>query len=251
MMVARHVVPRNMAPPQTDETVGEERDGRLSHPFPGYVDWLVAIVAALAGVALLVGGSVLVFVVDRGWLVEGARSGSVESTFLSEADAVDVAVALTTWTGLGLLVTGVLLLLGAIGYLVVRRRVRRRETAGEPVDYYRVNVVLGAVVSVVLSFVPFSPALGGAVAGYLERSESERTVSVGALSGLLAMAPMLVVLLFVTVGLVLGVLAIRETGLAVLLATVMLLAVMVVATIGVGLGGLGGYAGGKLAEDRP
>lgn len=59
-----------------------------------------------------------------------------------------------------------------------------------------VDALLGAVVSIVLSFLPFSPVLGGGVAGYLHREEGAK---VGALSGVLASIP-LAGILFLLVG---------------------------------------------------
>jgi len=53
------------------------------------------------------------------------------------------------------------------------------------------NAVVGAVVTVVTSFLPLAPVLGGAVAGYLQRRDG---LAVGALSGLLAAVPLVVVL---------------------------------------------------------
>jgi hypothetical protein len=49
------------------------------------------------------------------------------------------------------------------------------------------NAVIGVVASVVLSFIPFSTLLGGAVAGYLEGGTSRDGVVVGAISGVLGL----------------------------------------------------------------
>jgi hypothetical protein len=52
------------------------------------------------------------------------------------------------------------------------------------------NAVIGAVVTVLTSFVPLSPVIGGAVAGYLQRRDGP---TVGALSGVLAAIPLVAV----------------------------------------------------------
>jgi hypothetical protein len=57
-----------------------------------------------------------------------------------------------------------------------------------------INAVIGAVVSVVLSPLQFSPIIGGAVAGYLEGSETSAGVRVGALSGVLTAIPLILIL---------------------------------------------------------
>ena len=59
-----------------------------------------------------------------------------------------------------------------------------------------VNALVGAVVSVVLSFLPFSPIIGGAVAGYLERRDGVR---VGAVSGAITALPLAFVWVLVAV----------------------------------------------------
>lgn len=51
------------------------------------------------------------------------------------------------------------------------------------------NALVGAVVSVVLFLVPLSPALGGAVAGYLGRGDAVEGATVGSLSGAIAAVP--------------------------------------------------------------
>lgn len=52
-----------------------------------------------------------------------------------------------------------------------------------------VNALVGAAVTVVLSFVPFSSIVGGAVAGYLQRGDVGEGATVGAIAGFLAMIP--------------------------------------------------------------
>jgi hypothetical protein len=163
---------------------------------------------------------------------------------------LDLVLAVVSWAGLGLVVTGVGMVLFAVGYLVRRYRVHQRAGPNEPARTYGSHAVLGAVFTGVLSFVPFSSGIGGAVAGYFERGRSDRTVSVGAVAGLLAMAPVLVVVLFVLVGVVDGFLGVGQSGLAVVGVALILLVLMLVSTIGAGLGALGGYVGGQFAESR-
>jgi hypothetical protein len=55
-----------------------------------------------------------------------------------------------------------------------------------------VHALIGAVVTVVLSFTGFSPIIGGAVAGYLHRDDGLR---VGAISGAIASIPLVLVVL--------------------------------------------------------
>lgn len=48
------------------------------------------------------------------------------------------------------------------------------------------NALIGAAVTVFGSFIPFSPILGGGVAGYLQKGSLEDGVTVGTLSGVFA-----------------------------------------------------------------
>ena len=51
------------------------------------------------------------------------------------------------------------------------------------------HAAIGAVVSLVTFFLPFSPVIGGGVAGYLHGSDRTEGAKVGGLSGLLAAVP--------------------------------------------------------------
>ncbi|QSG04677.1 DUF5518 domain-containing protein [Halapricum desulfuricans] len=237
----------------TDSTVSSEPDDPvLARPIPEYVDWLVGVVIALGGMALLVGGTAVRFVVDRELLAEDIESGQITVVVLerdlTEAETLEFSLEVVNWTGIGLLVTGVGLVLFAIGYVVFRHRAHQNAGEGDPVGTYRSSAVLGAVATAVLSFVPFSPILGGGLAGYLEQPASGRSVSVGALSGFLSMVPALVLLGFVTVGLYAGFAAIQEAGLGLVVVAGMFFGLLVISAYGAGLGALGGFAGGRLAD---
>jgi hypothetical protein len=51
------------------------------------------------------------------------------------------------------------------------------------------NALIGGVVGVLLSFVPLSPVLGGAVAGYLEGGTAKAGLRVGSIAGLVMLLP--------------------------------------------------------------
>ncbi len=54
-----------------------------------------------------------------------------------------------------------------------------------------INALIGAAVTVLLSFTGFSPILGGGVAGYLQRGDRSDGIRVGAISGAMAAIPFL------------------------------------------------------------
>jgi Kef-type K+ transport system membrane component KefB len=107
------------------------------------------------------------------------------------------------------------------------------------------NAVLGAAVTVVFSFTGFSPLLGGAVAGYLQRRDRREGARVGAISGALATIPflLLVAVFFGAFGLLL-----RGGGLLWMLVVLPLFLVLVAAW-NVGLGAVGGYLGVYVQEE--
>lgn len=121
------------------------------------------------------------------------------------------------------------------------------QTTSRGSDGFYLHALIGAVVMFVLSFIPLSPVLGGAAAGYLHRRDGVR---VGALAGLFAALPVvamvLVVAYFAPIVTILDSGAIGSVGFG-LLGPVMLL---LVGLYTVGLGALGGYLGVYLTESR-
>ena len=119
-----------------------------------------------------------------------------------------------------------------------------------------VNALIGAVVSVVLSFVPFSPVIGGAVAGYLEGGDRSQGLRIGGYSGAIAAIPLVLLAGVVIILGTFGVIVAPGEAVRTLLG-VLLLGVLVVVVIGaytIGLGAVGGYIGVILAErgdERP
>ena len=112
-----------------------------------------------------------------------------------------------------------------------------------------VNAVIGAVVTVVLTFTGFSPILGGIVAGYLQRGERVDGARVGALSGAIAILPFL--LLFFVFGGFLFTGSMMGGGMGVPggFVVVFLFGVVFALVWVVGLSALGGYLGVYLATE--
>lgn len=102
------------------------------------------------------------------------------------------------------------------------------------------NAVIGAVVTLVLSFTGFSPVVGGAVAAWLEEGDKDESIRIGALSGVIAALPFLLLVPLV----VFGAVGYR--------AAFVILGLVVVLLIGlfVGLSALGGYLAYYLLKDR-
>jgi hypothetical protein len=111
------------------------------------------------------------------------------------------------------------------------------------------HALVGAIATIVLSFVPFSPVLGGGIAAYLNGADTSRGVRVGAVSGLIATVPL--VLLGLLFAVVFGAFAVGARGgvVAGLGGILIVLVFGVVATVyTVGLSALGGYLGAYVVD---
>lgn len=108
------------------------------------------------------------------------------------------------------------------------------------------NALIGAIVSVVLAFLPFSTVLGGGVAGYLQGESRDDGLRVGAYSGLIAAIPILLVAMVIGTVFFFG--AFVEPRAAIGFVFVFfVLAVTLVYSIG--LSALGGYLGAYVSNE--
>lgn len=103
------------------------------------------------------------------------------------------------------------------------------------------NAFVGAAVSVVTAFLPFSPVVGGAVAGYLERQNG---ASVGALSDVIAAIPLALVI-FLATSLFVVVPDPAAGGIFLFISVAVVLASLYT----IALGALGGFVGVYLADE--
>jgi hypothetical protein len=111
-----------------------------------------------------------------------------------------------------------------------------------------VSVLAGAAVTVVVSFVPLSPILGGAVAAYLRGADRGEGIRVGALAGAVAAVPVLAVLALVFGFLSFGSLLGGSSAGGVLFFLLLLVGVGLSLVYSAGLSALGGYLGAYLLE---
>lgn len=109
------------------------------------------------------------------------------------------------------------------------------------------NGLIGGVVAIVLSFIPFSTVLGGAVAGYLEGGDYNAGGKAGGIAGVVAFLPFVAIL----AGLALFVPVMGGTGAgqqaAIWLMALLILTVSAVYTIGFGI--VGGVIGVYLKRE--
>lgn len=215
---------------------------------PAILDWILGGFVVVVGLLFAIAGLIVYALPTRESVETVVASEEFQVDGMTEPEFVEVTLALLPWVAVGLLLTGLAMLGLGVAYLVHRRRVHARAAAGEPTSDYPAHALLGAMVTVLTSFVPFSGLIGGGVAGYLERGDSHRAISVGAASGVVLSAPFLVLSLFTAAGLVAGFAVIDQLVLGAFVAVAVIGSVLFSFVIVVALGALGGWLGGKLAE---
>lgn len=117
-------------------------------------------------------------------------------------------------------------------------------------ENFYLHALLGGVVTVVTSMIPFSPLIGGGVAGYLHNGGTGRGMRVGGVSGAIASLPLAAMFFFMFTIMSFGTLATGEFAgpifVIMLIGAVLLFAALYM----VGLGALGGYLGAAYAESK-
>jgi len=109
-----------------------------------------------------------------------------------------------------------------------------------------INAAIGAVVTIVCSFVPVSPVFGGAVAAYLQEGPRMEGPRVGGLSGVLAAIPLA---LFIGLFGILFLGVVGGGGSSLVLLPLFLLVLLVTVAYSAALGAVGGYLVVYLVEE--
>jgi hypothetical protein len=236
----------------TDDTVAQS-DGATPRPVSKLVDWLVAAFLVLGGVVFAGLGALMYSVADLDFIASLVADGRLQSTELTDAQLIEVTYGLLWWGAIGLAVTGALLLGSALVFVAYRRRARRRRAeAGVETPDTAAIALAGGVVTIVTSFVPLSPILGGFVSGYLRGGDSADGARVGAYSGLVATLPLAVLGLVLLGGFAVVAAELALGAVAVFVGFALVFALLVGVGYMVALGALGGYFGvGFAADDAP
>jgi len=215
---------------------------------PRLAVWAVSILGALLGVLLALGGAALAAVVDRTAIASVIRADGVHVDGMSEAQAIELGATLSWWIGIGLVVTGALFVPAATGYLVLERR-RSGTATANPASTASL-ALFGAFVSVLTSFLPGSPLLGGGLAGYFGGGTRLAGAKVGTLSGLVAVIPMVLLGGAVAIGVTVGAPASGAFADEALLLLVVGGSTLFSVLVTVALAGAGGTLGSYFAADR-
>ena len=216
------------------------------------VDWLVAAFLVLGGLVFAGLGALLYSVADLGLITNLVADGRLQSTELTDAQLIEVTYGLLWWGAVGLAVTGALLGAGGLVFLLYRRRARRRRVEiGDVGSDTTALALAGGVVTIVASFVPLSPILGGLVSGYLRGGEPAEGARIGAYAGVVAALPLAALGLFLIGGLAVVAAELGLGALAVFVGLALAFALLVGVLYMVGLSALGGYFGVGLSPDEP
>lgn len=119
---------------------------------------------------------------------------------------------------------------------------------GDPERSPWVNALIGAVVTVVTAFIPFSPALGGGVAGYLQQGGDREGLRIGALAGVLAAIPIMFIFGLIFVVMFLGIAVSGEVAGPLFVVGILVVIALFVVAYTVALSAVGGLVGAALAD---
>lgn len=209
-------------------------------PVPMVIDWIIGILTGIAGVLMTAIGIGLYSRVDRAMIVEAVDAEATELEGISRAEFITAAEPFVEWFGAGLAVTGLVALAAGAAFVYKRRQTRAQVTRdGGTTATFWACAVYGAVVTVLVSFVPGSAAAGGGAAAYLHDGAS--STRIGAVSGLVGTALTAPILVFTSVGLLAGASAIGQVGGGILMVGIVLGSGVFATAINAGLGALGGY----------
>lgn len=104
-----------------------------------------------------------------------------------------------------------------------------------------INGVIGGVAGIFLSFIPFAPVLGGAIAGYLEGGQPKDGVRPGAIAGVIMFIPTVLIGGFFL--LLFGFFSLSELSVAVSFVVIGGVILLFSALYTIGLSVVGGYLG--------
>jgi len=219
---------------------GTKTPRRGRDPIPATVDWLLGFVTGTVGLVLTVAGLGMYTRVDRALITEVVTAESTEINGLTTAEAVAAGGPFVDWFSAGLAVTGVGLIIAAVGFVRARRRTRRRvaDEGGTTATFWA-STVYGIAVTALVSFVPGAGIIGGGLAAYLQESGSGTRI--GAAVGLVGWVLTAPLLVFLTVGLLAGANAIDMLAGGAFLAGIVVVSELLALAINVVTGALGGY----------
>jgi len=208
-------------------------------PVPAVIDWLVGLITGVIGLVLTAIGVGMYTQIDRAMITEAVTEEGVELNGLTESELITAAGQFIDWLTVGIVLTGIISVVGAAAFVVVRRRTRHQVAEeGGTTATFRACAVYGAVVTALVSFIPGSAAVGGGAAAYLHDGDSVRAGTAAGVVGTVLTIPLVA---FLAVGFIAAAGAVGELAGGVLLAVLVIGAELVALVVNAGLGALGGF----------
>lgn len=209
---------------------------------PSVVDWVVAILAGIAGLALTAVSIGLYTQLDTESIRDVIVEQEVQPNGITRSELISAAEPFVDWLAVGLGITGLALMGFAVMYVRARQRTRRRvsQNGGTTATFVPCMVYGVVAASLISSVVPGLGAIaGGSVGAYLYDSDSGTRV--GGITGLVAFALTLPLLGSIGVGMIAGGMAISELAGGAALAGIIAVSGLLGAAFSTGAGALGGY----------
>ncbi len=230
-----------LLPTTMSDTMDGEAGGFADRTSSGrrVVDWVITGLLIVLGLVVSAGGGVLVGVADRELFHELIEDEPIDSDLITHAELGDLIFAFAWWGGTGTVIAGIALILAGVLFGIGRHRIDQLEPGSETPTFVA-NALLGGVVTVFLSVIPFSGALGGGIAGYLETDDAWEGALVGGTAAFFPLLPLLIILLTIFIGVIVE-------GLAIF-GLFMILVGFVSGAISVAIGAVGGAAGAYLRD---
>jgi hypothetical protein len=216
-------------------------------PVPGVVDWLLGAVLGVIGIAMSAVGIHMYTEIDRATIAEVVAQEDVQLNGLTESEFVSAADPFVDWLAAGIGLTGLIAVIGAVAFVVARRRTRRQVSreGGTTATFWGCAVYGGAVTTLSSVIPVVSSIAGGAGAAYLRNGDS--SARTGAAAGVVGTVLTLPLLAFLGIGMIAGGEAIGESAAGVLFAAITVGGGLIAVAINAVLGALGGALTGRFA----
>jgi hypothetical protein len=217
-------------------------------PVPGIVDWLLGAVLGVIGIALSGVGVLMYTQVDRASIADVVAQEDVQLNGVTQSEFVTAVGSFVDWVAAGIVVIGLISAVGAVAFVVARRRTRRQVSreGGTTATFWACAVYGGALTTLISFVIPFISSIGGgAGAAYLRNGDSGART--GAAAGSIGAALMIPLLAFLGVGMIAGGQAIGESMGGVLFAAITVVGGLITVAINAGFGALGGFLTDRFA----
>jgi hypothetical protein len=217
-------------------------------PVPGVVDWLLGAVLGVIGIAMSAVGIHMYTEIDQATIAEVVAQEDVQVNGLTESEFVNAADPFVDWLAAGIGLTGLIAVIGAVWFVVSRRRTRRQVSreGGTTATFWACAVYGGALTTLISFVIPFVSSIGGgASAAYLRNGES--SARTGAAAGAMGTVLTLPLLVFLGAGTIAGGEAIGESAAGVFFAGIIVGGGLIATAINAVIGALGGVLAGRFA----